>query len=281
MYVDISCSDNAAIAPVRMQRAQGRARVALRERAGRTRVETLFQEGCAKVRLPRHLPDRRTEAILINTAGGLTGGDDIAIDVSIGRNAAATITTQACERIYRSTGADATVASRLSVSEGGKLAWLPQETIMFDGGRLRRQLSADLAADAELLVVEAIIFGRAAMGEVVGQGAFHDRWRIRRSGKFVFADDLRVEGDISGQLARPAVLGGASAMATVLFVASEPERLLDPVRAAIGQQGGASAWGGKLVARLCAHGGLALRRALEPVLTVLMGGSPLPKVWQL
>ena len=169
----------------RLQRAEGRARIAFRRKDGRTRLERLFQEGCAKLRLPTPLGDAPPEAVVINTAGGLTGGDRFAVEVELGEGAAATVTTQACERIYRSTGEPAEVTSRLRVAAGGRLAWLPQETILFDGGRLSRGLEVDLAGDAELLCVESILLGRAAMGERVIQGLLHDRWRIRREGRLI------------------------------------------------------------------------------------------------
>jgi len=280
MYVDTSCSELPAGLP-KLQRANGVGRIVFRRRDGATRLERLFQEGCAKIRLPRPLPGASAEAILINTAGGLTGGDQLSTSVELGAGATATVTTQACERIYRSTGAPAEVSARVRLGQGARLAWLPQETILFDGGRLRRTLEADLAEDAALLAVEAVLFGRQAMGETIAQGALHDRWRIRRCGRLVFADDLRFDGAIENALSRPAILGGGHTIATILSVAPELERKLKPVRDAIGEAGGASAWDGKLVARLVCADSLALRRRVESVLSILMGGRALPKVWQL
>jgi len=265
----------------RMQRAVGRAGVRFRGQPQLTRLERLYQEGCAKIRLPRPIDGADPQAILINTAGGLTGGDRLATDVDLGPQAAACVTTQACERVYRSTGADAVVDNRLRLAAGARLAWLPQETILFDGGRLSRRLEADLAGDAELVAVEAILFGRMAMGETLSSGHLHDRWRIRRDGHLLFADDLRVAGDIAALLAPPPALAGRRAMATVLFAGVAPERFLEPARAIIGPGGGASAWNGKFLARLVEETGLALRRRLEPLLTLLLGGRELPKVWQI
>ena len=270
-----------SVAPVRLQRAEGNARLAFHRRDGTTRLKTLYQEGCVKIRLPRPLPGLPPEAILINTAGGLAGGDRIATEIDVAAATAAVITTQACERVYRSTGEAATVTNRLTVGAGARLAWLPQETILFDGGRLSRRLEADLEGDAELVAMEAVLFGRTAMGEVLSHGALHDRWRIRRDGKLVFAEDFRVCGEIADRLSRPATLAGGTAMATVLYAGHAPERVLEPARAAVGEAGGASAWNGKLLVRLVAASGLELRRRLEPLLSRLLAGQPLPKVWQL
>lgn len=265
--------------PPRLQRAEGTARLVFGHDGTTTRLRTLYQEGCAKIRLPRLPPAFTPEAILINTAGGLAGGDRIAVAIEAGDGAAASVTTQACERIYRSIGPDALVENRLVLGAGASLAWLPQETILFDGGRLARRLEADLSADAELLAVESVLFGRTAMGETVRQGKLHDRWRIRRDGRLIFAEDFRVAGDIAAQLARPAALGGCTAMATILHVAPAPERLLDAARALLGPTGGASAWDEKLLIRLVAPSGLMLRQRLEPLLTLLLAGQALPKVW--
>ncbi len=267
--------------PVRLQRAEGTARLGFQHEEGMTRLKTLYQEGCAKVRLPRPLHGIPPEAILINTAGGLAGGDRIAVHVEAGAGALATITTQACERVYRSTGLNAVVENRLTLGPGAHMAWLPQETIFFDGGRLSRRLEVDLSGDAELLAVEAVLFGRAAMGEVLRDGALHDRWRVRRDGRLIFADDFHVSGDIAAKLESPASLGGCAAMATIFHAVAEPQRLLDAIRALIGEKGGASAWDGKLLIRLIAPTGLALRQRLEPLLSLLLAGRPLPKVWHL
>lgn len=283
MYAETSCPSarSAAVSGIRLQRASGRARISFSYREGAARLDRLYQEGAAKIRLPRPLGGEAPEAVLINTAGGLTGGDEFSTEISVAAGARAVATTQACERVYRSIGGAAEVSTRLNVGPGAQIDWLPQETILFDGGRLSRRLEADLAPDAELLAIESVIFGRAAMGETVRAGSFRDRWRIRRDGRLLFADDLRIEGEIAGLLARPAVLAGNKAMATILYAGPEPERLLDPVREAIGEAGGASAWDGRLVARLVAPDGFRLRCALIPALSVLMDGRPLPKVWQL
>lgn len=265
-------------APAHAQRAVGRGRLSVRARDGRTRLERLYQEGAAKLRLPRSR-DARLEAVMINSAGGMTGGDRFDWTVEVGANAHAVLTTQACERVYRASADVARVAVSLAVGAGARLDWLPQETILFEGGAIARRIEAELAADAGLLLCEAVILGRHAMGEHVSRGLFHDRWRIRREGRLVFADDLRLAGDIAAQIRAAPLLAGAGAFATLLLVAPEAEARLDAVRTAIGSLGGASALDGKLVVRLIAPDGLSLRRALIPALAAL-GATP-PAVWTL
>jgi urease accessory protein len=263
----------------RLQRANGHARVGFALKDGRTGLETLYQEGACKIRLPKVETGAPPLAVFINTAGGLTGGDELTLEAKVGAGARASATSQACERIYRAAGGLARVDTVLDVGEGGRLDWLPQETILFDGARLARRVTADLAGNARLLAVESVIFGRTAMGECVTAGAFCDRWRIRRDGRLIFADDMRFRGEIADLLGHAAVLAGGCAMATVLYAADDAEDFAGGARTAIGETGGVSAWEGKLVARIAAPDGQALRAALVPALR-LLSGAPLPRIWE-
>ena len=268
---------------VPLARARGRLDLAFKRRGAETVLDVLFQEGCAKARFPRQEAGALTGAVLLNTAGGLTGGDRLIQSVRWGDGTAATVAGQAAERIYRSLGDAAVITTRLAVEAGATAEWLPQETILFDRARLDRDLQIDLHGDAEFLGVEAIVFGRTAMGETVRQGVLRDAWRIRRDGRLLYADALAVDGDPVAALDRPGLGRGARAVATLLFVAPAAAALIDPLRAALaGAQGlaGASAWNGLLVARFAAPDGAVLRRDLISALGVLRAGRPLPRVWQ-
>jgi len=266
------------------QRVDARARLTLRHAEGRTRIERLYQEGAAKIRMPK-APAGPLEAILINTAGGLTGGDRIAWEIEAGKGAYVTVTTQACEKLYRSRSGEARADVRLSAAEGGRIAWLPQETIVYDRSSFSRRLEVDIAAGAQALIVEAALFGRLAMGESVSRATFRDRWRVRREGRLVHAEAFSVGPDLAAKLARPAVTGGAAAIATVLFVSPDAEEFLPEVRKIVGEKDGASVWSvggtGKLLARLVAGDGYTLRKRLAPLVGLLNGQAGLPKVWSL
>lgn len=263
-----------------LQRARGSGRIAVRAEGGVTRLARLYQDGCGKIRLPRDARAEGLEAVLINSSGGLTGGDRMDWAAEVGDGARLTLSTQACEKVYRARDGVAEQRAALTVGAGARLDWLPQETILFDGGALSRRLEADLAEDARLLCVEAVILGRTAMDETVRSGALHDRWRIRREGRLVFADDLRLDGAIAEIAAKAPMLAGARAFASLLLLADDAEALLGPLRAALGPTGGASAFDGKLFARVAAPDGFALRQALLPALEILRDGAPLPRVWR-
>jgi len=264
-----------------LQRARGTGRIEVAVEGGRTQLRRLYQDGCARILLPVDRAARSLEAVAINTSGGLTGGDQMAWLAMAKSGSSLTLTTQACEKVYRARDDHAAVRVDLEVGPGARIDWLPQETILFDGAALSRTLEADLAAEASLLVIEAVVLGRTAMGETVRRGALRDRWRIRREGRLVFADDLRFEGPVAEIAALAPMLAGGKAFASLLLVAEDAARFLAPLRQAIGPAGGASAFDGKLFARIVAPDGLSLRHALLPAIAVLRNGEPAPRVWRI
>ncbi|WP_091883358.1 urease accessory protein UreD [Phyllobacterium sp. OV277] len=262
------------------QRAYGHARLAVKTVNGRTRIATLYQEGCAKIRLPDR-DDNTLEAVMINTSGGLTGGDEMRWQFDAGNDCHAQITTQACERIYKASSAVANVETTLSIGENASLAWLPQETILFERSALKRILTAHLAATSRALIVEPVVFGRKAMGEDVQSCLFRDRWRIYRQDKLVHAEDFTIGPDTATVLARPALLGGMRTMATILLLDPDAERHLESTRKIIGEKGGASVWSGKLLARLVDEDAYSLRKRLIPLIELLNQKAGVPKVWSI
>jgi urease accessory protein len=254
--------------PIRHQRSEGEVLLSM----GAHGLKRMREAHAAKVRMPQG----SHEAILINTGGGLAGGDRFTFTITAEEKARLTVTSQAAERVYRSLGPAADVEVRLAAHAGATLMWLPQETILFDGAALHRRITAELAADAQLLAVESVILGREASGETVRHARLQDRWRIRRGGTLLFADDLAFDGLPPRS---DATLGGARAFATVVLVSPRAEEIIDKARTLIGANGSASAWAGKLVARLVARDGFELRKSLIPALTLLADGASLPKTW--
>lgn len=271
-------------APPILQRARGRAEVGFRVRDGATRLDRLFQQGQAKIRLPKVHGGEPVTAVLINTGGGIAGGDRIVWGADFGPGTRALVTSQAAERVYRSSPTDGALSgeidTRLTIAAGASAEWLPQETILFDRARLRRRLHVDMAQDATLLAMEAVLLGRKASGESLTQGLFRDSWRVRRAGRLVFAEETAFEGDLSARLAKAATLKGAAAYATVLLVAPDAAAHLEPAREVLikeAAEGGISTFDGLCVARLIAQDGAALRRILIALLRAL--GGELPRVW--
>ncbi len=271
-------------APAALQRARGTARLSFKLAGKRTVLDDLYQAGCMKVRLPRRSAQQDPEAVLINTSGGLTDNDELSVACTWDAGTAAVITTQACERIYKSRQADARVVANLSVGAGAKANWLPQETILFEGGRLDRHTHVDLADDAQLVACEAVILGRPAMGERVHSGALNDKWTIRRNGKLVFADRFRLTGDIMEKLARKGIGNGAEAWASIIICGGDLEHSRDqlvPVLETCGCPAGCSNLGEVLLIRVLAPNGYELRKALVRALGTARKVDALPGVWSL
>jgi urease accessory protein len=260
-------------------RAFGRIALAVKATAGITRRSRLREEGSLRVRCPGP-PSGELEAVIVNTAGGVAGGDQFALDVSVAPAARLVITTAAAEKIYRSLGPDAVIDVNLKVGAGGSLAWLPQETILFDRARLARAIDIELADDAQLIFVEALVFGRSGMGERVQHGRLSDRWRIYRQRRIVHAEAMQLDAEIAPKLAQGAVTKGGLAVATLLVLPGD-ETTAAGVRV-LGQKFrgeiAASAWKGMMVVRLCAADGAALRHDLVMILSAVRGMS-LPRLW--
>jgi len=257
-------------------RAAGRIALSVAAHGGATRRRRVYEDGSLRVRFPNS-GACALEAVIVNTAGGIAGGDRHDLDIGVGKGAALAVTTAAAEKVYRALGPEAEIAVKLAVGEAARLCWLPQETILFDRARLSRRIEVELAADAALLLAEAVVFGRSAMGEAVSEGAFGDCWRVRRDGRLLFAESVRLHGAIEPMLAEPAVAGGGVAIATVLAVPGD-EAIATRVRAqTFCGEVAVSAWNGVAVARLVAKDGASLRRDLIAVI-VAMGGT-LPRLW--
>jgi urease accessory protein len=257
-----------AVAKLLDQRSTGEVTL----RMNRDGIAVLREAGSSKCRIPGLAAD----AILMNTSGGLAGGDTVEIAAEAGAAARLTLTTQAAERVYRTLGPPARVSVRLRAEQDARLAWLPQETIFFDGSSLFRTLEVDLAEHATFIAVEPMVFGRLESGEAVRQLAVSDFWQVRRSGMLIHAEAFRMG---PGWPSSAATLAGNRAAATLLVVAPDAERMIDAVRKALGPLDGASAWNGKLVARLVAADGHGLRKTLMRVLAICSGDGRLPSCW--
>jgi urease accessory protein len=260
-------------------RALGRVTLEVQARDGVARRARVREEGSLRVRFPGRA-SAELEAVIVNTAGGIVGGDRFDLAVAAGRDSRLVVTSAAAEKVYRSLGPSAVVEIKLDVAAAASLTWLPQETILFDRAMLARRIEIDLAEGAALLMVEAVVFGRSGMGEVVEVGCLIDRWRVRRAGRLMFAEAVRLEGAIADKLGAAAVARGGVAIATVLIVPADVA-IVETVRALDrGFRGevGISAWNGFAVARFCAENGAQLRHDLIAVLAALRGGA-LPRLW--
>jgi urease accessory protein len=260
-------------------RARGAVTFDVHLQDGVTRRHALHESGSLRVRFPSP-EDEGLSAVFVNTAGGVAGGDRFDTEVAVGAAARLTLTTAAAEKVYRAPDEPALLNISLKAAAGARLAWLPQETILFDRARVSRRIDIDLDETASLLLCEIVVFGRAAMGERMQSGTFIDRWRLRRGGKLIFAEAIRLDGEIGKKLEKPAIAKGGVAIGTALMVPGD-EALVERIRevsASLGGEVGISAWNGFAMARFCAQDAARLRADMVAVLG-RASPSPLPRLW--
>jgi urease accessory protein len=268
---------------VRHQRADGTAELRFECRGERSVLRHLYQSAPLRVLFPQPESGEPPLAALVNTAGGLAGGDRLRVEARACAGSTATLCTPAAEKLYRSLGPETGIETTLHIEAGATLEWLPQETILFEGARLRRRLVAELAPDARLLAAEMLVFGRAARGEVFRRGSLHDSWRLRVDGRLRWADALRL-AEPGAALADPFGFGGAGAFATLLYAAPDAAAHLPALREAAGPLGAATLprEGVALIRWLgpSAPVRAALAAAIPPLRATLLGLPPLlPRLW--
>jgi len=275
---------------LRHQRADGAAILAVGcDGAGVSRLRDLYQRAPCRVLFPEGDPGEPLQAVLLTTSGGLTGGDRTSVEFNVGVGAHATLTTQAAEKLYRALPGAAAVecAVTLTAGSGAWAEWLAQETILFNGARLRRAFCAELEPGSRMLAVESVVLGRKAMGEEVQVGMLHDSWRISRGGRLIWADAMRLEGDIPRLRRAPFGFGHAIACTTMLYAGEDAGALLEPVRDLLedgGDQSGVTLLDDLLITRLLDDDAQRLRARVVSIagaIRHLAAGlsRTLPRVW--
>jgi urease accessory protein len=249
---------------------------------GASRLRHLAQEAPLRALFPAVEPHEAPEATIVNTGGGVVGGDRYALDIEIEAGAALTVTTPAAEKIYRSAGEDAEIVTHLRCGADARLEWLPQETILFDGARLRRRIDIELAPSARFLGVETILFGRRASGEWLSHGALRDAWMLRIGGRSAWADAIGLEGDFAAHRAAPFGIGDAAGYATIVVAGRTVADLLPQAREIA--NGAATLVNGVLLMRFLENDATILRGAMMEALAILRplatgGRGVAPRLW--
>jgi len=270
-----------------LQRADGCGRLVLSGSENGTRIEDVFERSPIRVMFPRNGSCPMEEAVLINTAGGIAGGDRLECSVAALPGASIAVTSQAAEKVYRALYEPARVVTRLKAQGSAKLAWLPQETIVFNWARLHRTTEIDLFSGAELLALEWLVLGRAAHGEVVVGGDITDSWRVKKEGRLIWADSFRITDEIFPHVTRKALLANCKAVAILIYFGPYLEKRLDFLREIIPSLGcncAATLVNGLIVVRFAAEEPSDLKFALRSFLQQFgpeLGSGPfqVPKMW--
>lgn len=254
------------------ERVKGAARV----RLGPDGLREMYQQGSAKVMLPK-TDALMPEVVFLNTAGGLTSGDHLDYSLILEAEVSALAATQTAERAYRAMRGPAQVDLRFHLEPRAVLHWLPQETILFDHADLTRTTRVDLAGDAQVLMSEIVVLGRAAMGETVRALAFTDRRDIWRDGRLIHREAMSPDPE---QWQSKATLNGQAAFASLVMTGPGLSDALPAVRAVLTGEAEVSAFDGRLTLRALAPDLFPLKRMMARVITTLTK-APLPRVWQI
>ena len=271
---------------------EGVAKIRFALRDGVTRLAHLYQRDPLRVLFPAPATDDLPLAVIVTTSGGLVAGDRLDIEVGLAPGAVAHVTASAAEKVYRSTGRTTTIKQTLSIGSGAVLEFLPPETILFDGARLRRETVVDLASGSAFLGGDIVVFGRRARGERFASGFLREVWEVHCDGELVWGDALHLDDDVGLIIDDPACFDGAAAFATMILSppGGEPRNLLDSARlvqsaaATMGLRAGATAVAGLVIARWLAAEPAALRQAYADLAchfrSAALGLPPrLPRVW--
>jgi urease accessory protein len=236
---------------------------------------------------PRACGGAIEEAVLINTAGGVAGGDRLEFGVTVLPNASIAVTSQAAEKVYRALSEPARITTKLKALEAAKLAWLPQETIVFNSGRLSRETEIELSSGAELLALEWLVLGRAAHGEDMVGGQITDSWRVKKDGRLIWADSFRLTDEMFPHLHRKALLSNYKAVGTLVYFGPYLDTRLEFLRdiaPSLGCHCAATSVGGLIIVRFATEVSSDLRRALRSFIQQFnreLGPGPfrVPKMW--
>ena len=269
-----------------LQRAEGICRIVVGGSGKGNRIMDVYQKSPVRVLFPT-IDERAQEAVLVNTSGGVAGGDTLQLSVTAAGGASIAVTTQAAEKIYRALDESAHITTKLYVANRAKLAWLPQETIVFNHARLCRRTEIEISPESELLALECLVLGRTARGEKLSAGAISDTWQVRKDGQLQWADTFRLTDKAFSDASRKALLWDSTALATLLYFGPKLEDRLQFIRnqaVSVDCHFGATQVNGIVVARLAARSSFELKAAVRNLLQELgteLGPGPfrVPKMW--
>lgn len=164
-------------------------------RDGRSVLERRRHLGPLQVQRPFYPEgDAVCHVYLLHPPGGVVGGDQLRIDISVDAGAHALVTTPAAGKLYRSAGRLAAINQQLNVAAEAVLEWLPQETIVFDGAHAEVSTQVHLVATANFIGWEIVCLGRPASNEVLAHGLLRQRFGIWRDAAPVWVETSRYAG---------------------------------------------------------------------------------------
>ena len=170
------------------------------ERQGRRTVQTYASATSPwHVFPPSELDDSGCAYVwLVNTSGGLVGGDQVSMEATLAADCHVLVTTPSATRVYRTLDAPVEQKICLSVGPNARLEWVPEVTIPFAGSKLRQTIHVQLAGGATALVWDAMASGRVARDERWAFAMFENEIRITTASGASVVERFRVEPERAG-----------------------------------------------------------------------------------
>ncbi|HAO33137.1 MAG TPA: urease accessory protein UreD [Candidatus Competibacter sp.] len=159
---------------------------------------------------------------LLHPPGGVVGGDDLRIDIALDPGSHALVTTPAAGKFYRSAGPWARQAQHLTVAANAALEWLPQETIVYDGARVRTLTRVELQGDARFIGWDIVCLGRPAADERWQTGDYLQDLELWRDGEPLYLERGRYAGS-APVMGAAWGLQGHPVFATLVCAGSPPD----------------------------------------------------------
>ena len=133
--------------------------------------------------------------VIIHPPAGIAGGDTLEIDVDIGSECHAVLSTPSATKWYKSFKHPATQRIVFNLGENTKLDWLPQENLFFKGANSNVITKINLPSTASYIGWDAIMLGRHASGEEWSSGHIHLLNEIRRDGKLIWVENGHIDAE--------------------------------------------------------------------------------------
>ena len=244
-------------------------------------LKKFFQKGCAKSFIPKN-DNSTTELVTLNTAGGLTSGDNFVTNFKL-NNSKICISTQAAEKIYSGYGYPARVENKVIVDDSSTLFWMPQELILFNNSKLERNSYFDLKTNSNLLICETIIFGRRSMNENIENILISDHWEIKINDKIKHFETINFKGVLRDYFKNKSALSNNCAFN---FIFGYGESLINKAETIDNNllnhentDMAISIWDEKFIIRSVSEDNYDLRIALQKILPYFYNNE-LPKMWK-
>ncbi len=262
-----------------LEKSKGRLEIKIKDQ----NLQKLYQQGSLKALMP-DFHENLKQLMLINTAGGITSGDEYSYNIEIDKSNLC-ISTQAAEKIYSGFGNPANLEINLNLLNNSRLFWLPKELILFNNCNLKRKINFNLSKDSNLLICENIIFGRTSMKEVFEKGYFSDFWNINIDNKLIHTEAINTNFFEKKYLNSFPTLNNNSAVATIIVVGNKFLNNVNNLSKTLTNNevtaSNYSYWDNKLILRLLSKDSYNLKFAIDKILTYFFEGSKIPKIWNI